>query len=95
MPVCQNCEKVWSYEQTIRTLFKLKCPHCGAKQFESASSRRRSSFLGLAPLILLPFVTGMDFSVFMALILVVVLTSITLCFYPFVLKLSNEQEPFW
>lgn len=95
MPVCQNCGKAWSWKQTVKTLFKLKCPHCGLKQYESASSRRRGGLFGLAPIVLLPVVTWVDLSVFMALILVVALTSIMLSFYPFFLKLSNEQEPYW
>ncbi|WP_082684217.1 TIGR04104 family putative zinc finger protein [Lentibacillus amyloliquefaciens] len=53
MPVCQNCGKEWTWKQTVKTLFKLKCPHCGANQYESASSRRRGSLVGLTPLVLL------------------------------------------
>ncbi len=37
MPICQNCSKEWTWKQTIKTLFKLKCLHCGEKQYESAA----------------------------------------------------------
>ncbi|GIO28384.1 TIGR04104 family putative zinc finger protein [Ornithinibacillus bavariensis] len=45
MPICQNCGEKWSWRQTMKTLFKLKCPHCSTKQYESTSSRLRSGIL--------------------------------------------------
>ncbi|MEC2158493.1 TIGR04104 family putative zinc finger protein [Virgibacillus halodenitrificans] len=97
MPTCQNCGKKWTWKQTVKTLFRLKkcCPYCGKKQYESASSRRRTSAFLLIPLVLLPINAWFEFSVGMVLLLAIPLYIILLGLYPFILKLSNEMEPYW
>lgn len=95
MPICQNCGNKWTWKQTIKTIFKLRCPHCGQKQYESTSSRIRSGIFGLLPVMLLPVNAWLDFSVGVVLPMVVMLVLIILGFYPFILKLSNEEEPYW
>ncbi|ASN05420.1 TIGR04104 family putative zinc finger protein [Virgibacillus necropolis] len=95
MPTCQNCGKKWTWKQTIKTIFRLKCPHCGKKQYESASSRVRSGVFMLIPLIFLPINAWFGFTVGTAFVLAVVLCFIIFGLYPFILKLSNEQEPYW
>ncbi|WP_077621832.1 TIGR04104 family putative zinc finger protein [Sediminibacillus massiliensis] len=95
MPTCQNCGEKWTWKQTIKTILKLNCPYCGRRQYESASSRRRSGLFALIPLVLLPFNAWLDFSIGNALILPIVIAFLILVVYPFILKLSNEEEPFW
>ncbi|GAA0593665.1 hypothetical protein GCM10009001_07300 [Virgibacillus siamensis] len=96
MPTCQNCGEEWSWKQTVKTLFKLKCPHCGEKQYESASSRRWGGMYALIPLILiLPVNIWADVSIGMAIFLAVTFLLVMFCSYPFILKLSNEEEPYW
>ncbi|TFJ91211.1 TIGR04104 family putative zinc finger protein [Lentibacillus salicampi] len=95
MPICQNCGNKWTWKQTIKTIFKLRCPHCGQKQYESTSSRIRSGIFGLLPVMLLPVNAWLDFSVGMVLTMAVMLVLIILGFYPFILKLSNGEEPYW
>lgn len=82
MPTCQGCGKKWSWKQTIKTIFKLKCPYCGKKQYESASSRIRSSIFMLIPLVFLPINAWLDFSVGIAFILAVIFALIIVTFYP-------------
>ncbi|MFC4559341.1 TIGR04104 family putative zinc finger protein [Virgibacillus kekensis] len=95
MPICQNCGGKWTWNQTINTIFKLKCPHCGNKQYESASSRIKGGCFALIPLLILPINAWLDFSVGTALILAAIFAIIVLGMYPFILKLSNEEEPYW
>ncbi|WP_010530215.1 TIGR04104 family putative zinc finger protein [Lentibacillus jeotgali] len=95
MPICQSCGKRWTWKQTIKTIFKLKCPYCGEKQYESASSRIRSGVFWLIPLVILPINAGFGFSVGTALFIAIILVFIILGLYPFILKLSNEEEPYW
>ncbi|PAV27967.1 hypothetical protein CIL05_19055 [Virgibacillus profundi] len=96
MPICQSCGKNWTWKQTFKTIFRLKCPHCGEKQYESASSRIRSGIFVIIPLIvLLPLNAWLDFSIGMALILAIVFVIIMFGFYPLILKLANEEEPYW
>lgn len=95
MPACQNCGKPWSWGQTIKTLFKLTCPYCGVKQYESASSRMKSSMFMLIPLLLLPINVWFQLSFVMIAITAFLLVAIILACYPFILELSNEKEPYW
>ncbi len=95
LPTCQNCGEKWTWKQTIKTLFKLKCPHCHVKQYESASSRKQGAIFGLIPLILLPIIIGFEFTMSTTLIFAVVLVILIFALYPFILKLSNQQEPYW
>ncbi|WP_461179156.1 TIGR04104 family putative zinc finger protein [Virgibacillus ainsalahensis] len=96
MPICQNCGEKWTWKQTIKTLFRLKCPHCYKKQYESASSRLRSSALSFLPLVvILPINVLFDFSVSTALIIGVIFIFFIFGLYPVILKLSNEEEPYW
>jgi len=95
MPICQSCGKKWAWKQTIKTLFRLKCPYCGKKQYESASSRIRNNIFMLIPLLFLPINTGFGFTIGTAIIMDVILWFLIFGLYPFILKLSNEQESYW
>ncbi|WP_077329528.1 TIGR04104 family putative zinc finger protein [Virgibacillus siamensis] len=95
MPICQNCGETWTWKQTLRAIFKWKCPHCHEKQYESASSRRKTGMFSLLPIILVPLIYLFDFSWWGIVFLFIVYMTIFFGAYPFVLKLSNEEEPFW
>ncbi|WP_042147979.1 TIGR04104 family putative zinc finger protein [Paucisalibacillus sp. EB02] len=96
MPICHSCDKKWTYKQTIITLFRLKCPHCEKRQYESASSRLRSGTLTLLALVvILPVNALFDFSVGTALIIGIFIVLIIFGIYPFILKLSSKEEPYW
>ncbi|WP_370529765.1 TIGR04104 family putative zinc finger protein [Alkalihalobacillus sp. AL-G] len=48
-----NCNRKWTWKQTIINLFKIRkriCPYCKKKQFLSAKSRNNLSLLGIIPL---------------------------------------------
>jgi len=49
----------------------------------------------ITPLILLPIIIGFDVSMGAALILAIMVSAGIFGFYPFILKLSNEEEPFF
>ena len=95
MPICQSCSNTWSWEQTIKSIFRLRCPYCSKKQYESAASRNRGMLFMIIPLIALPVSIWFDFSVGTAIILSVILGFIIIGLYPFVLKLSNEEDPYF
>jgi len=79
----------------MRTMFRLKCPNCGAKQYESAASRKNTWIISALPGVLLPLYWFTDITIMTAFIVLMVLYLLVFCFFPFVMKLSNEQEPFW
>lgn len=99
MPVCQNCQQTWSYRETLRKSFTLSmsmtCPHCGAKQYLTPESKKKSGMLSL----IVPFIVFIpvffDVSVlFMAGIYIIVLILLT-GMLPFLMKLSSKEEPYW
>lgn len=94
MPICQSCGEEWTWKQTIKRLFKLKCPYCGTRQYESASSRKKSGLFVLLSLVLVPINAWLDFSMGTALIIIGIITSLIIVSVPFILKLSNEEEPY-
>ncbi|SDJ80053.1 TIGR04104 family putative zinc finger protein [Sediminibacillus albus] len=94
MPTCQNCGKEWTWKQTVKSVFKLHCPYCGKKQYETASSRRRGGMVALLPLLVLPANAVMDFG-WAFIPALVVIACVIFIIYPFLLKLSNEEEPLW
>ncbi|MGP4108493.1 TIGR04104 family putative zinc finger protein [Virgibacillus sp. L01] len=80
----------------MKTLFRLKCPYCEKKQYESASSRMKNGTLTLLPLVvILPINALFDLPVGTALINGIVIVLIIFGIYPFLLKLSSEEEPYW
>ncbi|WP_010093869.1 TIGR04104 family putative zinc finger protein [Ornithinibacillus scapharcae] len=96
MPICQKCEEKWNWIQTIKTLFRLKCPYCKQKQYESASSRVRSGMVTLTFLVvILPLNSLLDVSFGMGLVIGIIMVILILALYPFILTLSNEEEPYW
>ncbi|AIF42831.1 TIGR04104 family putative zinc finger protein [Virgibacillus sp. SK37] len=95
MPACQNCGKAWTWVQTVKTLFKLTCPYCGEKQYESAASRTKSSVFMLIPLLILIINVWLQLSFAMVILTALLLVLIILACYPFILELSNEKEPYW
>lgn len=92
MPICQSCKNQWTWGETIRRIFKFKCPYCGARQYESASTRKKGWLL--IPFILLPILLNLwvDLLISLAIILVIILGAVILSIYPFVLKLSNDEN---
>lgn len=96
MPICQKCGKKWTWHQTIKTLFKLKCPYCDTKQYESASSRVRSGMLMYIPFGVIFLINILlDVSIGLGIFIVMVLFTSMFALYPFILTLSNEREPLW
>lgn len=97
MPVCQSCGKEWTWKQTMKTLFKLKCPYCGEKQYESAKSRMKNGMISVLISLIAMLAANilLDLSLVSAIIFGLLAVVILLSVYPFVLKLSNEEEPYW
>ena len=94
MPICQTCHKEWTWMQTIKNLFKLKCPFCGSKQYEAAASKKRGSLFLIIPLIIVPLMNVLlDLTVPFALFLSFLIVLLIFVTYPFILKLSNDEEP--
>ncbi|WP_404335342.1 TIGR04104 family putative zinc finger protein [Planococcus rifietoensis] len=99
MPICQNCHKQWSWKQTVKKMFTLDtsmiCPHCGKKQLLTTQSKKRAGLLNfLTPLAML-FGVLFNLSVITIFILIIASGVIVIAAYPFLVELTEEDEPLW
>lgn len=93
MPVCQNCFHKWTWLQTIRRLFSLRCPTCQEKQYESTASKQRNGIYGgIFSFIIFFIISFTDFSMVSAITIALLSGIAIFACYPFTLKLSNEKE---
>ncbi|MFC2948944.1 TIGR04104 family putative zinc finger protein [Virgibacillus sediminis] len=99
MPVCQQCHSSWSWKETIKKWFSLKnsmaCPHCGATQYATARTRKVTSlmnFIAITVIMTMNLFLGPSIMVVIALLL---LFPLHLAIYPYILTLSNDEEPLW
>lgn len=99
MPTCQSCEKQWSWFDTIKQLLRLrtrmKCHQCREFQYQSQASRNKMSLVALLPMILTPVLLMFGLSKFYILLFDIVLIIGVFLTMPFMLKLSNKDEPLW
>ena len=93
LPTCQHCLKHWSYRETMKKLFRLRCPHCGQKNFQSRKFRWREPIFFLIVMIV-NFVIFPFFSIAFTWKLVFLMLLLLAYFatLPFGLILSKEEE---
>jgi len=99
MPICQNCHEQWNWKQTVKKMFTLatgiKCPYCEKTQFLTTRSRKRSSITAFfAPLIMLLGIL-IDLSPVITLMLLAASFFAAIAVYPFLIELTDEEEPLW
>lgn len=94
MPVCQKCGNTWTWGQTMKSMFRMRCPHCRTKQYQSAASRNKNFLFVIIPILMIPINVWFEISIVVAVTVGVILSMIILSVYPFLLKLSNEEEPY-
>lgn len=99
MPICQNCQTKWSWKETIRQSFTLDismtCPYCQQKQYVSKSYRIIGNIFLFMPIVSIFISVWLDFSTSFAILLGIIIALVVFGLYPFMIKLSNEEEPFW
>lgn len=99
MPTCQNCRKRWSWFDTMKQIVSLrtrmKCHHCREFQYQSSASRKKMSLFALLPIILIPLCLMFHFPKLYIFLLDIVLIIGVFLTMPFMLKLSNRDEPLW
>ncbi|MBM7580885.1 TIGR04104 family putative zinc finger protein [Jeotgalibacillus terrae] len=100
MPTCQNCHQKWSwttaFKRTVWFNGGMECPHCGAKQYVTKNTRKRSASLsGLSSFAIIFSALILDVSWSGLIILAVTIFLIAMIILPSAVRLSNEDEPLW
>ena len=93
MPICQKCEHQWTWKESMKNMFRLICPNCGARQYQSTNSKKKTSILSIVPIFII-FIVNVFSSLTLGAgaILLIVLLAAIFGSYPFLLQLSNEEE---
>lgn len=98
MPTCQNCDREWSWKQTFKKMFTLdvsmECPHCGEKQYYTKRARKRIAVLTFLNLFII-LLNLFDISPYLVLGIFFVFCLSAIGILPFLIELSNEEEPPW
>ncbi|MGH2316333.1 TIGR04104 family putative zinc finger protein [Planococcus sp. SE5232] len=97
MPNCENCGRQWKWKtivlNTLKFTNKVNCPYCGKAQYIVPKSRKQNALFSFLPAFLIIVVTLIfDLEVLGTFLLVPALIFIFLGIYPFLTKLSNEDE---
>lgn len=101
MPHCENCKNEWSWAMTLRKSFftlgeGMECPECGKTQYLTKKSRKNTSILNcfLAPILI---ISGMliDMEILTVIVFALVLFTIMMAVYPYMVELADENEPMW
>ncbi|WP_160842084.1 TIGR04104 family putative zinc finger protein [Halobacillus halophilus] len=99
MPVCRNCGNEWFWKDTQRLSIRRDrgavCQFCGEKQFQSRKSMRKVSLFHLLPSLVLPFALVMDVSIVSGLALLFTAEAVFLSAFPWMVELTNQEEPIW
>ena len=100
MPRCQNCNHQWTWKSTVRKSFTLgvgmECPNCGTRQYLTKKARKKTGILNIFPApILILSAMFFDLEIMTILPLAVGVFSAFLAVYPYLVELSNENEPMW
>ncbi|MFD1030153.1 TIGR04104 family putative zinc finger protein [Metaplanococcus flavidus] len=100
MPHCENCNHQWAWGTALRKSFTLgegmECPECGRTQYLTKQSKKRMGIANFFPAPILIF-SGMLFDVDIATILALalVLFAAFMMTYPYMMELTDENEPMW
>lgn len=93
MPVCQHCKKEWTYAQSLKNLFWLKCPYCKNRNY-ARKARPRDIIFGVTNMIFILFIFPMLHIPFKwSTTIVLIGVVIYIATYPINLQLSKEEEP--
>ncbi|WP_170140774.1 TIGR04104 family putative zinc finger protein [Oceanobacillus arenosus] len=94
MPNCQKCGRRWSWSQTLKVNFKfdgMECPNCGKKQYVAAKSKKSLKWISYLPVILILLLL-FDFTLQITIGLIIVASILMIGLYPFLIKLTSEDE---
>ncbi|WP_110113058.1 TIGR04104 family putative zinc finger protein [Bacillus sp. CGMCC 1.16541] len=99
MPTCQHCQTKWTWTQTFKKSFtltqKMTCPYCEKAQYLTKDSRVKNSILSFIPPVILLLTTSFGLPLKVAFSLLIGAAGCMFILYPFMVKLSNNEEPLW
>ncbi|ANU14464.1 hypothetical protein B481_0223 [Planococcus halocryophilus Or1] len=97
MPICENCGQKWPWKTVVKNTVKLtnkaKCPYCEKNQYLIPKSRRLTGIFSYIPAFLIITLTlFLDLNGIGIFLLAIALMIVFLGLYPFMMKLSNDEQ---
>lgn len=97
MPICENCNNKWSWQQTVKKTSTLDpamiCPYCEKKQYQTQKSRIISSLLTSVVVFLMIFIpNSFDISLVGTIGFLPILIALIVLLFPYSVKLSSTEE---
>ncbi|WP_442961212.1 TIGR04104 family putative zinc finger protein [Pseudogracilibacillus sp. SO30301A] len=93
LPTCQHCKMQWTYTESLKSLFRLRCPYCGEKNFARKQRPRDIIFSVVSMIIILFIFPFLNFTFLWKTVLVFIALAIYIATYPINLKLTKDEEP--
>src|SRR5690625_2859946 len=93
MPICQHCNKQWTYGESLKNLFFLKCPYCQERNYARKFRARDIAFGVAMPIIILFLLPLTSLSFGWRTIIVLCALTVYIATYPIKLQLTKEEEP--
>lgn len=96
LPTCWSCKYAFKWNELVFVIDgRKKCPSCNNKQFVTTNSKWKTSVLSMLiisfPSITLMYVFDVTFTLFIASLVILFLT--TLLLYPFYYVFTDEKQP--
>jgi CXXC-20-CXXC protein len=97
MPTCQKCGRQWLWRQTVKSLlqFRMICPHCDNRQYLTAGSKLKAGMFGLIPMNHFPIIGLFNIPWWTVGVLMTPLLLVIFVIFPYLIEVSNEEEPLW
>ncbi|SRR5690625_3311370 len=96
LPTCQHCHQKWSYKETMKTLFLLRCPHCKKRNYPSRKFRwREPIFLLIVVIINFVLFPIMEMVFYWKMMFIFVILCSYLLVSPFGMIIRKEEDSFF
>ncbi|ANU21968.1 TIGR04104 family putative zinc finger protein [Planococcus donghaensis] len=97
MPNCENCGQKWPWKTVVKNTMKFtnkaKCPYCEKTQYLKPKSRKLTAIFSYIPTLLIIALTLiLDLDGWGIFLLAAALMIVFLGLYPFMTKLSNDDQ---
>jgi len=93
LPICQHCGHRWSYMDTIRNIFRLRCPYCSEQNFIRKMRIRDYVIIITSTILILIVFPLFQIPLTGTIMFACLLVLVYIATYPFHLKLEKDETP--
>lgn len=98
MPECTHCAYKWSWDKLLANMLipkmYLHCPDCGKKQYFTAKSRKKTTYLTAIIPAALVLVTYLKVPTLLYVLILSAAAFLVACLLPFLAEFTDKEDPF-